>query len=44
MAVANLLSSGYSQLKATLLVIGSCLLCGGLEVLLILTLRVRPTH
>ncbi|GAM36529.1 PQ-loop repeat protein [Talaromyces pinophilus] len=31
---------GYSQLKATLLVIGSCLLCGGLEVLLILTLRI----
>ncbi|KUL92071.1 hypothetical protein ZTR_02527 [Talaromyces verruculosus] len=31
---------GYSQLKATLLVVGSCLLCGGLEVLLILTLRI----
>lgn len=38
------ISSGYSQLKATILVIGSCLLSGGLEALLILTLRVNLSH
>ncbi|RAO68778.1 uncharacterized protein BHQ10_004790 [Talaromyces amestolkiae] len=31
---------GHSRLKATLLVIGSCLLCAGLEVMFILTLRI----
>ncbi|EED17598.1 PQ loop repeat protein [Talaromyces stipitatus ATCC 10500] len=31
---------GYSQLKVSLLVIGSCILAGGIEALLILTLRI----
>ena len=33
-------SSKYTWVKATLLVIGTIALCGGLEALLILTLRV----